>query len=101
MRTLRPGAPAELKRFANRLMAKDPAQRPAGGEVWATLKEINDRYFGFTPPSRGKDIAHHIDVTPAEAAARSSPADHRPQALSRLRYQDRRQGGTDLHDLQG
>ncbi|MGW1659293.1 hypothetical protein [Streptomyces atratus] len=49
-------------------MAKDPAQRPANGDMWAALKEINDQYFGSTPPSRGKDIAHHIDVTPAEAA---------------------------------
>ncbi|MES4908888.1 MULTISPECIES: DnaJ C-terminal domain-containing protein [unclassified Streptomyces] len=36
--------------------------------MWATLKEINDRYFGSTPPSSGKDIAHDIDVTAAEAA---------------------------------
>ncbi|MGW3954047.1 protein kinase domain-containing protein [Streptomyces sp. NPDC004752] len=67
LRTLRPDAPAELERFASRLMAKDPAQRPASGDVWAALKEINDRYFGSTPPSRGKDLAHDIDVTPAEA----------------------------------
>ncbi|WP_432040943.1 protein kinase domain-containing protein [Streptomyces chartreusis] len=67
LRTLRPDAPAELERLVGRLMAKDPAQRPASADVWATLKEINDRYFGSTPPSRGKDIAHDIDVTPAEA----------------------------------
>jgi serine/threonine-protein kinase len=68
LRTLRPDAPAELERLVSRLMAKDPAQRPASADVWAALKEINDRYFGSTPPSRGKDIAHDIDVTPAEAA---------------------------------
>ncbi|MDQ1013525.1 protein kinase domain-containing protein [Streptomyces afghaniensis] len=68
LRTLRPDAPAELERLVSRLMAKDPAQRPASADVWATLKEINDRYFGSTPPSRGKDIAHDIDVTSAEAA---------------------------------
>lgn len=67
LRTVRPDAPAELERFTGRLMAKDPAQRPASGEVWAALKEINNRYFGSTPPSRGKDLAHDIDVTPAEA----------------------------------
>jgi serine/threonine-protein kinase len=68
LRTLRPDAPAELERLVSRLMAKDPTQRPASADVWAALKEINDRYFGSTPPSRGKDIAHDIDVTPAEAA---------------------------------
>ena len=68
LRTLRPDAPAELERLVGRLMAKDPARRPASADVWATLKEINDRYFGSTPPSRGQDIAHDIDVTPAEAA---------------------------------
>jgi serine/threonine-protein kinase len=68
LRTLRPDAPAELERLVSRLMAKDPAQRPASADVWAALKEINDRYFKSTPPSRGKDIAHDIDVTPAEAA---------------------------------
>jgi serine/threonine-protein kinase len=66
--TLRPDAPAELERLVSRLMAKDPGQRPASAEVWAALKEINDRYFGSTPPCRGKDIAHDIDLTPAEAA---------------------------------
>ncbi|MFH9090505.1 protein kinase [Streptomyces sp. NPDC017673] len=68
LRTLRPDAPAELERLVSRLMAKDPAQRPASADVWAALKEINDRYFGSTPPSRGKDIAHDIDVTQEEAA---------------------------------
>ncbi|MFJ6053615.1 protein kinase [Streptomyces sp. NPDC092307] len=68
LRTLRPDAPAELERFTGRLMAKDPAQRPTSGEVWAALKEINNRYFGSTtPPSRGKDLAHDIDVSLAEA----------------------------------
>ncbi len=67
LRTLRPDAPAELERFTSHLLAKDPAQRPASGQVWAALKEINDRHFGATPPSRGKDLAHDIDVTPAEA----------------------------------
>jgi serine/threonine-protein kinase len=68
LRTLRPDAPAELERLVGRLMVKDPAQRPTSADVWAALKEINDRYFASTPPSRGKDIAHDIDVTPAEAA---------------------------------
>ncbi|GAA2359297.1 serine/threonine-protein kinase [Streptomyces cuspidosporus] len=67
LRTLRPDAPAELERLVSRLMAKDPAQRPASADVWATLKEINDRHFGAAPPSRGKDIAHNINVTAAEA----------------------------------
>jgi serine/threonine-protein kinase len=68
LRTLRPDAPAELERLVSRLMAKDPTQRPASADLWAALKEINDRYFGSTPPSRGKDIAHDIAVTAAEAA---------------------------------
>jgi DnaJ-class molecular chaperone len=39
----------------------------ASGDVWAALKEVNERHFGSTPPSRGRDIAHDIDVSPAEA----------------------------------
>nr|WSZ20514.1 hypothetical protein OH837_48130 [Streptomyces canus] len=31
------------------------------------LKEINDRHFGATPPSRGKDAATEVLVTRAEA----------------------------------
>jgi DnaJ-class molecular chaperone len=58
----------ELERFVDRLLAKDPDQRPASaGKVWDVLKEINDRHFGATPPSRGKDIATEVLVTQAEA----------------------------------
>jgi serine/threonine-protein kinase len=68
LRTLRPDAPVELERFVARLLAKDPAQRPASaGKVRDVLKEINDRHFGATPPSRGKDVATKVLVTRAEA----------------------------------
>lgn len=68
LRTLRPDAPVELERFVARLLAKDPAQRPASaGKVRDVLKEINDRHFGSTPPSRGKDVATEVLVTRAEA----------------------------------
>jgi serine/threonine-protein kinase len=68
LRTLRPDAPVELERFVARLLAKDPAQRPASaGKVGDVLKEINDRHFGATPPSRGKDVATEVLVTRAEA----------------------------------
>ncbi|MGZ0200544.1 protein kinase domain-containing protein [Streptomyces sp. RM1] len=68
LRTLRPDAPVELERLVDRLLAKDPAQRPASaGKVRDVLKEINDRHFGATPPSRGKDIATEVLVTRAEA----------------------------------
>lgn len=68
LRTLRPDSPVELERFVARLLAKGPAQRPASaGKVWDVLEEINDRHFGSTPPSRGKDIAHDIYVSQTEA----------------------------------
>ncbi|GGM19769.1 hypothetical protein GCM10010129_75100 [Streptomyces fumigatiscleroticus] len=68
LRTLRPDAPVELERLVDRLLAKDPAQRPASaGKVRDVLKEIRDRHFGATPPSRGKDIATEVLVTRAEA----------------------------------
>ncbi|WP_143050321.1 hypothetical protein [Streptomyces sp. 2231.1] len=58
----------ELERFIDRLLTKDPAQRPVpAGTVRDVLKEINDRHFGATPPSRGKDIATEVLVTQAEA----------------------------------
>ncbi|MBO0916429.1 serine/threonine protein kinase [Streptomyces laculatispora] len=58
----------ELERLVTRLLAKDPAQRPtSAGKVWAALNEINDRHFGATPPNRGRDIAHDISVSRAEA----------------------------------
>ncbi len=98
LRTLRPDAPVGLERFVAQLLAKDPAQRPASaGKVRDVLKEINDRHFGATPHSRGKDIGTEVLVTQAEA---HPPADHRPQRLPRLprlRHQDRREGGTSLH----
>lgn len=69
LRTLRPDAPMELERFVGRLLAKDPAQRPPkAGEVWDVLKEISDRHFGTTPPSRGPDLDHDLDVSKTEAA---------------------------------
>jgi hypothetical protein len=44
------------------------ARRPASaGKIWDVLKEINDRHFGATPPSRGKDVATEVLVTRAEA----------------------------------
>ncbi|MFC8834850.1 protein kinase [Streptomyces griseoincarnatus] len=68
LRTLRPDAPVELERLVDRILAKDPAQRPASaGKVRDVLKEIRDRHFGATPPSRGKDIATEVLVTRAEA----------------------------------
>jgi serine/threonine-protein kinase len=68
LRTLRPDAPVELERFVAQLLAKDPAQRSASaGKVRDILKEINDRHFGATPPSRGKDVATEVLVTQAEA----------------------------------
>jgi hypothetical protein len=37
----------ELERFAARILAKDPAQRPTfAGKVWDVLKLINDRHLG-------------------------------------------------------
>ncbi|MER6187753.1 protein kinase [Streptomyces sp. NPDC001652] len=68
LRTLRPDIPVDLERFVARLLAKDPTQRPASaGKVRDVLKEINDRHFGATPPSRGKNIATDVLVTQAEA----------------------------------
>jgi serine/threonine-protein kinase len=68
LRTLRPDAPVELERFVARLLAKDPAQRPvSAGKVGDVLMEINDRHFGATPPSRGKDVATEVLVTRTEA----------------------------------
>lgn len=70
LRTLRPDAPVELERLVTQLLSKDPAQRPASaGKVRDILNEINDRHFGTTPPSRGRDLAHDIQVSEAEAAA--------------------------------
>jgi eukaryotic-like serine/threonine-protein kinase len=69
LRTVRPDAPVELELLVGRLLAKDPAQRPdSAGAVCDLLEEINDRHFGDTPPSRGPDLAHDLDVSAAEAA---------------------------------
>ncbi|MFG2933931.1 hypothetical protein [Streptomyces achromogenes] len=41
----------ELERLVDRLLAKDPAQRPdIADEVYDLIEEINDRYFGDSPP---------------------------------------------------
>ncbi|MFD3484957.1 protein kinase [Streptomyces sp. NPDC058665] len=69
LRTLRPDAPVELDRLVDRLLAKDPAQRPdSADEVYDLIEEINDRYFGDTPPpSRGADVTSEVSLTPSEA----------------------------------
>ncbi|MDW8805502.1 protein kinase [Streptomyces scabiei] len=69
LRTLRPDAPVDLERLVNRLLAKDPAQRPeSADEVYDLIEEINDRYFGDTPPpSRGADVTSEVSLTPSEA----------------------------------
>ncbi|MEU6405817.1 serine/threonine-protein kinase [Streptomyces sp. NPDC046985] len=61
-RTLRPDAPVELEQLVSRLLAKDPAHRPdSADEVYDLIEEINDRYFGDTPPpSRGAGITPEV-----------------------------------------
>ncbi|MFE5096633.1 protein kinase [Streptomyces sp. NPDC056638] len=69
LRTLRLDAPVQLERLVSQLLAKDPAQRPASArKVRDVLNEINDRHFGTTPPRRGRDVAHDMSVSAAEAA---------------------------------
>ncbi|WP_107468894.1 protein kinase domain-containing protein [Streptomyces caniscabiei] len=69
LRTLRPDAPVELERLVDRLLAKDPAQRPDSDEVYDLLEEINDRCFGDTSPipSRGADVTSEVHLHPNEA----------------------------------
>ncbi|TVZ84750.1 hypothetical protein FB157_12017 [Streptomyces sp. BK340] len=51
---------------------------PAGAKKSGTrLKEINDRHFGDTPPSRGLDIAHDMYVSQAEATEGAITPHHR------------------------
>jgi serine/threonine-protein kinase len=69
LRAVRPDAPVELERLVDGLLAKDPSQRPdSAGAVRALLEEIHDRHYGDTPPSRGQDLAHDLDVSAVEAA---------------------------------
>ncbi|MFJ5220956.1 protein kinase [Streptomyces sp. NPDC088354] len=64
----RPDAPPELDKIVAQLLAKDPAERPASAaDVWERLHEIDERYFGENPPSRGQDSTTEILLSKEEA----------------------------------
>lgn len=70
LRTLRPDAPVELEKLVARLLAKDPTHRPdSADEVYDLIEEINDHYFGDTPPPvNGADTTSEVWLAPNEAA---------------------------------
>ncbi|MFH9968339.1 protein kinase [Streptomyces mirabilis] len=66
---LRLATPSELVALATRLLAKDPADRPAGAfEVMLALREIDRRYFDEDLPTRGPDRYVRSAVSPRIAA---------------------------------